>query len=115
MPDSLEPSTETTDDLNEERSPEPSTPPFPRKPQVGLKEVLSTRDMLVGFKDAVETAVFEGKKSHWVAMGLQFLNNMVDQARRDVERVKAQEKEMEKAAREAIKQAGGEVKNGSAA
>lgn len=63
-------------------------------PRLSVQQVKDTRDMLVGFREAILEASFAGKHSRNVAMGLEFLNNMVNQAHRDLDAVKAQEKEI---------------------
>jgi hypothetical protein len=87
-------------------SPEPSQEPSPQR-RVSLQEVKATQDMLIGFREGIMEASIIGKYSKTVAMGIEFLNNMIEQSRRDVERVKIQEKSMMKNAKDAIKEAGG--------
>jgi len=99
-------------------SPEPLPGLSPQPRRVTLQEVKATQDMLIGFHETVSEASILGKQSRYMAMGIEFLKNMIEQSRRDVERVKAQEKEMMKNAKDAIKEAGGKfeaevISNGS--
>lgn len=93
-------------------STEPSNVPLmppssARKPTI--KDVQSTHEMLVGFREGVKEGTFKGKHLVHIAMGLQFLDNMVSQSQQTFEMVRKQEAEMRKKAKEAIKEAGGKI------
>lgn len=65
--------------------------------------------MLNGFLEAVLDGSYQGKYSTYIAMGVQFLRNMIVQSNHDLDRVKSQEKEMFKRSKEAIAAAGGNL------
>lgn len=76
---------------------------------MGLREITATYEMLVGFKDAIKRNRWEGTDCQFVAMGLQMVITMESQYRGQMERMRILEKEAVKRARQAIKEAGGQV------
>ena len=84
---------------NEVKNQEPLPEPLPlqgfRKPS--LAEAKATHEMLEGFREGVKEGNYQGKHLVHIAMGLQFLDNMVNQSRGqlDLAKLKAK-KESEK-------------------
>lgn len=64
-------------DLKELRqeSPAPSSAPV-----FNIDQARATRKMLIGFREGVREGTFKGKYLVDIAMGLQFLDNMVQQS-----------------------------------
>lgn len=67
-----------------------------------LKTALQSRKMLIDFRDAVFSSPFNGNHCAAVAMGLNFLENMISQASGQIDSLKR----AAKATQEAIKAAG---------
>lgn len=108
--------------MDESTSPEPSPAPLPESHSNGasapvdfnaqvaqaqetgnfnvvLDTAMKSKKMLVEFRDAVRNAPFDGKDCASVAMGLNFLDNMVNNASQQL----AMLKQTAKATMEAIK------------
>ena len=92
-------------DLNElkEQSPAPSQRPElePQgqpsgRPGATLREIQQTHEMLVGFRKGIKSGTFSGENIVFVAMGMQFLDNMVAQSQGQYEMAIRVEKEMKK-------------------
>lgn len=95
-------------------SPEPSMPPDNRPqapfiPNMGLREVTATWEMLVNFKKAVLSVQWPGDTVQAVAMGLEMIRMMEGQYRVQVEMAREHAKNQEKKAREEIANAGGRI------
>lgn len=83
---------------------------------MSVQEAQATWDMLVRFKTAIqENDYWKGTEVQAVAMGLQWVVNMETQYRGYLEKLKRDEKEALKKAKDQIKTAGGEIKNGASA
>lgn len=65
--------------------------------------------MLVGFRDSLQDCQFPGKDARNIALGMDFIARMIEQSKIQIEYAKSQEKEMMKRAKDAIKDAGGQV------
>jgi hypothetical protein len=81
------------------QSPAPTPPPI-EVPT--LQEIRGTHEMLMGFRDGVREGTFQGKHLVHIAMGLQFLDNMVDQSSSQLDYAKKLQKEAMKAAKEEL-------------
>lgn len=83
-----------------ENTPEPSsepTPPTPTNAEFQLKMARDSYMMLIEFRDAVDAAQFPGSHAKWVAMGLNFLENMINQSHAQLEVMKRLAREGKKA------------------
>lgn len=113
MPD-LENSKPETNELPEQ-SPEPSPASEPEQqapiapPGMGLREITATYEMLVAFKEAVKRNTWPGDTVQAIAMGIQMVVTLESQYRGQMERMRVLEKDAVKRARQAIKDAGGQV------
>ncbi len=65
--------------------------------------------MLQGFRDGVREGTFQGKHLRDIALGLDFLERMIQQSKLQVEMAKRAEKEATSRAKEAITEAGGQL------
>jgi len=65
--------------------------------------------MIVGFRDAIRETSFLGKHARNVAMGLEWLDQTVNGSANQLEAIKREEKDMIRRAKEAIKEAGGQM------
>lgn len=90
-----------------EPSPAPSTPPgFPK---LGVQELTDAYMMMVGFEEAIRDGSFSGRHARALALGLDFVQRTIPMYKHQLDVAKAQEKEMLKRAKAAIKDAGGDV------
>ena len=76
--------------------PEPTPPPAIRPPS--LQEIKGTHEMLVGFREGIREGTYQGKHLIHIAMGLNFLDNMVNQSKAQLDYAKQLQKEALKAA-----------------
>lgn len=78
-------------------------------PPMSVKDIQATYEMLVNFKAAIRNNKWDGSDTAAVAMGLMMIAQMESQYRSQLDRAMQQDKIMAQKAREAIKQAGGEI------
>lgn len=75
---------------------EPSKPQLdnePTVPQMDLRQIEATWNMLVEFKQAIRETQWSGNKVQAVAMGLQMIVQMEQQSRGQLEAARRMEKE----------------------
>ena len=81
---------------------------------VSLADMTQSHMMLLGFIEALQapTTAVAAKHSRDIALGMDFLQRMIQQSKMQLEMAKAQEKELQRRAKAAIIDAGGKL-NGS--
>lgn len=77
--------------------------------RVSLNEIRATHEMLIGFREGVKEGTYQGKQLKYIAMGIEFLDNMVKQSAQNLAMASQREKEALKQAKSAIKQQGGQI------
>jgi hypothetical protein len=69
----------------------------------------SSHEMLTGFRDALRESSFPGSYARHIALGMDFIERMIQQSRMNMDMAKREEKEMIKRTKDAIKEAGGQI------
>lgn len=93
-----------------EHSPEQPQNNNPFIPNMPLPELEATWNMLAGFKQAVRNNTWAGDDVEAVAMGIRWVSNMEVQYRSRLDMARAEQRNAQKAARQAIHAAGGQIK-----
>lgn len=97
---------------------EPSTEPSASQPSIqppkpSFDLIKGSHDMMLSFREGVRNGTYQGKHLISIAQGLMFLDTLIGQSQGQLERAKAEQKEMFKRAKEEIAQAGGKINGGN--
>lgn len=83
--------------------------PLNDQPRVSLDEMTQSHMMLIGFRDGVRGGTFQGSYLRDIALGLDFLERMIQNSKMQLEMAKHEQELMKKRSKEAIAQAGGQA------